>query len=194
VLSARYHISSKTLPLLRRWNARPFYYSLCAWKGTAASAGKAQHTESAIASHLGGPSALASTYKRKICFKTQDAEYWFHSMLRAITFNFCICSTDGGWSPASQDGARVLSYGNKCGICGGRSGTGIGFLPSSSAVPCHYHPTEAPHYHLGDGQWVRSRPQLHTVSPHRNNTKKKCWTVGRVTEITKSFRNFLTSL
>jgi hypothetical protein len=45
--------------------------------------------------------------------------------------------------PLSAD-ARIRSRVSPCGICGGQSGTGTGFSPSTSIFPCQFHSTGAP--------------------------------------------------
>jgi hypothetical protein len=79
--------------------------------------------------------------RNSLCFSTfkkYDFYYIYIGRAMALTVNL---------RPLSAE-ARVHARLSPYGICGGRSGTGTGFSPSSLISPCQYYSTVALLYHL----------------------------------------------
>jgi hypothetical protein len=57
-------------------------------------------------------------------------------ILTARTLGRAVAQVVSRWPLTAE--ARVRARVNTCWICGGQSGTGTGFSPSSSVFPCQY--------------------------------------------------------
>jgi hypothetical protein len=65
--------------------------------------------------------------------------------------------------------SRVHTRFNPCGMCGGQSGTGADFSPTTSVFTCQYHSTVALHTHIiwGMNNMSVSGSSLETLTPSR---------------------------
>ena len=73
----------------------------------------------------------------QIHYMSIKAKYSYNCLTRLTARGGAIAQAVSRWPLATK--ARALFQVSPSEICGGKSGTGTGFSPSTSLIPCQYH-------------------------------------------------------